>query len=45
MAQHAQTTENMAYAGSNKGEFNEADFMINDFGIGKLTINSNTLSG
>jgi hypothetical protein len=45
MAQHAQTTENMAYAGSNKGEFNEADFMINDFGIAKLTINSNTLSG
>jgi hypothetical protein len=33
MAQHAQTTENMAYAGGNKGEFNEADFMIKDFGI------------
>lgn len=34
MAQHPQSTENMAYAGGNKGEFNQADFMIKDFGIG-----------
>jgi hypothetical protein len=32
--QFAQTTLNIAYAESNKTKFNQADFMIKDFGIG-----------
>jgi len=32
--QYAQTTFNMVYAGSIKGKFDKADFIIKDFGIG-----------
>jgi hypothetical protein len=34
ISQYAQTTFNMVYAGSIKGKFDEADFIIKDFGIG-----------
>ncbi len=34
ISQYAQTPFNMVYAGSIKGKFDEADFIIKDFGIG-----------